>query len=90
MLALAGDELTFVAFEQSGGDRLTLEGDTLVSAGQRYDFSGRKGGDASGNPRLQPVRASQEFWHSWQSSSRNLAWRVGGELAYSQPVLARH
>jgi len=67
VLALAGDDLTFVAFERPGADRFTLEGTALVSAGQRYDFSGKGVGDASGQARLRTVRASQEFWHSWRT-----------------------
>ncbi len=65
VLALAGDDRTFVAFERPDAGRFTLEGDTLVSAGLRYDFSGRKVVAASGDSRLRTVRASQEFWHSW-------------------------
>ncbi len=67
MLALAGDDLTFVAFERPGADRFTLEGDTLVSAGLCYDFSGRKVAATTGDFRLRAVHASQEFWHSWRT-----------------------
>jgi len=67
VLALAGDDLTFVAFERPSPDRFVLEDGALASAGQRYDFSGKSVGDVSGEPRLRTVRASQEFWHSWQT-----------------------
>jgi hypothetical protein len=67
VMALAGDDLTFVAFERPGAGTFTLDGSTLVSAGQRYDFSGKNLGDPSGKIRLRTVRASQEFWHSWST-----------------------
>ena len=65
VFALAGDDLTFIAFERPGVATFVVEGDALVLAGVRYDFSGRKLDGGSADSRLQPVRASQEFWHSW-------------------------
>ena len=43
----------------------TIAGDILSANGRSYDFSGR---ELSGTaPALQPIAASQEFWHSWLS-----------------------
>jgi len=67
VLVLAGDDLTFVAYERPGPDPFILDAGVLVSAGQRYDFSGKSLGDVTGKTQLRAVRASQEFWHSWHT-----------------------
>jgi hypothetical protein len=67
VLALAGDDVTFVAFERPAAEPFTLQEGTLAGSDPRYDLAGRTlGGDGVG-PRLRPLRASQEFWHSWHT-----------------------
>ena len=68
VLALAQDGRSFAAFERLEGATFTLEGDTLAGGAKRYDFAGRElvTGDKPG-ARLNPVKASQEFWHSWRT-----------------------
>lgn len=67
VLALAGDDRTFVAFERPNAQHFTLDGENLVSDGARFDFSGRPATASSRSSRLKSVRASQEFWHSWRT-----------------------
>lgn len=67
VVALAGDDRSFVAFERPAGVRFTLADDALVADDARYDFAGRAAPGAAAAPRLKPVRASQEFWHSWRT-----------------------
>ncbi|CAN5585920.1 hypothetical protein BH09GEM1_BH09GEM1_20530 [soil metagenome] len=57
------DTLSYFAFRRpSESARFTLRGDSLVADGQTYALSG-KGVSSS----LQPLNASQEFWHSWRT-----------------------
>jgi hypothetical protein len=63
VIALAADSASFVAYERPDGDvRFALRGDSLVAADRAYALTGR-------GPRgaLTPLRASQEFWHSWRT-----------------------
>ena len=63
VLALADDDASFVAFERpDAATRFTLRGDSLIAAGRAFALNGRGPGG-----RLVPVRASQEFWHSWRT-----------------------
>jgi hypothetical protein len=63
VVALADDDASFVAFERpDAGTRFVVRRDSLVAGGQAYALSGR---GASGD--LKPVKASQEFWHSWRT-----------------------
>lgn len=63
VLALADDLASFFAYERpSDGARFTLVHDTLVADGVVYTLAGK--GPSSD---LVPVRASQEFWHSWRT-----------------------
>ena len=63
VLALADDRASFVAYERPDQTtRFALRADSLVAPGHAYTLSGR-----GANGRLRPVRASQEFWHSWRT-----------------------
>ena len=63
VLALASDSASFFAFERPNEATIfTLRGDSLITLGRAYALTGR---GASGS--LKPVKASQEFWHSWRT-----------------------
>ena len=63
VIALARDTTSFFAFERPNAETLfSLRGDSLVTASRAYALTGR---GASGQ--LKPLRASQEFWHSWRT-----------------------
>ena len=63
VLALAQDSTSFFAFARpDSATRFTLRGDSLVSGGTAYAFTG-----VGPNGTLMPVDASQEFWHSWRT-----------------------
>lgn len=70
VLALSSDEQSFVAFERPfAEDSFVIRNDTLFSGNRAFDFSGRDLTTLSDN--LQPVRAYQEFWHSWKTFHPN-------------------
>ena len=63
LLVLATDSMSFFAFRRP--DTITqfaLRGDSLVGGAHAYALSG-EGVDG----RLEPLNASQEFWHSWRT-----------------------
>jgi len=63
VLALGADSASFFAFRRVDAKLpMTLDGDSLVSNRGRYAFTGRGSGGT-----LEPVTASQEFWHSWRT-----------------------
>lgn len=63
VLALASDTTSFAAFVRpNAGARFTVRNDSLVTAVASYAFNGR-----GANGALEPVSASQEFWHSWRT-----------------------
>lgn len=63
VLAVAGDSASFYAFVRPGADaRFTVDGDSLRAPGAAYAFNGRGPAGA-----LEPLVASQEFWHSWRT-----------------------
>ena len=63
VLVLAEDRVSYFAFERpDSATRLSLRGDSLVSATQAYALSGSGAASA-----LRPLFASQEFWHSWRT-----------------------
>ena len=63
VLVLGRDRLGCFAFRRpDAATRFTLRGDSLVTDGRTYALSGR--GQAG---QLEPLNASQEFWHSWRS-----------------------
>jgi hypothetical protein len=63
VLALASDKASFFAFVRpSAATTFTVRNDSLVTGGTAYAFSGQGATGA-----LEPVNASQEFWHSWRT-----------------------
>jgi hypothetical protein len=63
VLALASDKSSFFAFVRpSATTSFSVRNDSLVAGGTAYAFSGQ---GTSGV--LEPVNASQEFWHSWRT-----------------------
>lgn len=63
VLAIASDDASFVAFRRPDASiRFTLDGDTLVTTSARYTLGGVGTAGA-----LEPIAASQEFWHSWRT-----------------------
>jgi hypothetical protein len=69
VLVLANDGASFVAFKRpDAATTFTRRGDSLVTGDRAYALSGE--GTAG---RLEPVVASQEFWHSWRTFHPNTA-----------------
>ena len=63
VLALAGDDASYFAFERPDpATVLALRGDSLVAPGRAYDLRGSGAADT-----LRRLAASQEFWHSWRT-----------------------
>ena len=63
VLALASDKASFFAFVRpSAATSFSIRNDSLVTGGTAYAFSGQGAAGA-----LEPVNASQEFWHSWRT-----------------------
>ena len=63
VLALAADGASFVAYRRpDAATRFALRGDSLVAPARAYALSGRGAAGA-----LEPLQASQEFWHSWRT-----------------------
>jgi hypothetical protein len=66
LLALASDNLSFMAFKRPDTSTLfTLQNDTLYLGENRWDLLGRASKNEGSN--LQKILAYQEFWHSWQT-----------------------
>lgn len=63
VLVLSPDSASFFAFVRPDAQtHFTLRGDSLVARNASFALSGR---GATG--RLEPLNASQEFWHSWRT-----------------------
>jgi hypothetical protein len=63
VLALASDKSSFCAFVRpSVATSFAVRHDSLVAGAATYAFSGQ-----GTNGALEPVNASQEFWHSWRT-----------------------
>lgn len=63
VLVLSPDSASFFAFVRPDAQtHFTLRGDSLVAQNASFALSGR---GATG--RLEPLNASQEFWHSWRT-----------------------
>jgi hypothetical protein len=63
VLALASDTTSFFAFVRpNDSTTFTIRGDSLISPGGSYSITGSGSAGA-----LKPVKASQEFWHSWRT-----------------------
>jgi hypothetical protein len=63
VLALASDTTSFAAFVRpSPAAKFIVRNDSLVAGVAAYAFNGK-----GANGALEPVKASQEFWHSWRT-----------------------
>jgi hypothetical protein len=63
VLALASDTTSFAAFVRPNpGAKFIVRNDSLVTGVASYAFNG-----TGANGALEPVKASQEFWHSWRT-----------------------
>ena len=63
VLALASDTSSFFAFVRpSDSTTFAIRNDSLVAGNTVYAFTGQ-----SATARLEPLNASQEFWHSWRT-----------------------
>jgi hypothetical protein len=63
VLVLAPDSASFFAYRRPDlATRFVLVGDSLMAPGAAYALSGR-----GPHGTLQPLSASQEFWHSWRT-----------------------
>lgn len=63
VLVLATDRASFFAFVRpSASTQFVMRGDSLEADGARYALNGRGPSGA-----LTPIKASQEFWHSWRT-----------------------
>lgn len=63
VLALASDTTSFAAFVRPNPDaKFVVRNDSLVAGVGAYAFNG-----SGANGTLEPVKASQEFWHSWRT-----------------------
>jgi hypothetical protein len=63
VLALASDTTSFAAFVRPNpSERFKVRNDSLVAGVVSYAFNG-----TGANGTLEPVKASQEFWHSWRT-----------------------
>lgn len=63
-VVLAGDGKSFFAYQNPFNASVDIQHDTLTIAGKRYRLNGQ-GIDTAYE--LTPVKAYQEFWHSWQT-----------------------
>ena len=62
VLALASDKTSFFAFVRpNAATSFSVRNDSLVAGSTAYAFNGQGATGA-----LEPVNASQEFWHSWR------------------------
>ena len=63
VVVLASDTASFFAFRRpDAATRIAMRGDSLVAGDRSWALDGRGPGGA-----LQPIPASQEFWHSWRT-----------------------
>ena len=63
VVVIGPDSTSYFAFERpSPTARFAVRGDSIVADGHAYALSGN---GTSG--RLEPINASQEFWHSWRT-----------------------
>ena len=67
-LVLAKDGKSFFAYQNPFNSAVYFKNDTLQIAGKKYKLNGA-GIDTSFN--LTPIKAYQEFWHSWQTFQPN-------------------
>jgi hypothetical protein len=63
VLALAADKRSYFAFVRPDTTPMTVRHDSLVAGPNAWAFTGR----GVTPPVLEPINASQEFWHSWRT-----------------------
>jgi hypothetical protein len=67
VIVLARDDKSYFAFQRpDSATRYTLRGDSLIAGKTAYSLAGTGVGGT-----LQPLQASQEFWHSWRTFQPN-------------------
>lgn len=71
VLILANDKNSFFAFERPSNERFTIKNDTLKSGNQDYNLKGELLSVKGETSLLKPVKAYQEFWHSWRTFHPN-------------------
>jgi hypothetical protein len=63
VVVMGSDDLSYFAFRRpDAATRFTVRGDSVVADGRAYAMSGN-----GPTGRLEPINASQEFWHSWRT-----------------------
>jgi Protein of unknown function (DUF3179). len=63
VVLLGPDSVSYFAFRRPSPEvRFAMRGDSLVGDGRAYALNG-----ASTDGKLEPLNASQEFWHSWRT-----------------------
>ncbi len=67
VVALSSDGHSFVAFEKPVDETFIFRNDSLVGKNTQYDLAGR----SKDGGRLVPLKAYQEFWHSWRTFHPN-------------------
>jgi hypothetical protein len=63
VLAIAADTVSFFAFVRPDTTPFTVRNDSLIVGPNAWSFTGR----GASAPPLEPLSASQEFWHSWRT-----------------------
>jgi len=63
VLAIAADTVSFFAFIRPDATPFTVRNDSLIAGPNAWSFTGR----GASAPPLEPLSASQEFWHSWRT-----------------------
>ena len=63
VLAIAADTVSFFAFVRPDATPFTVRNDSLIAGPNAWSFTGR----GASAPPLEPLSASQEFWHSWRT-----------------------
>jgi hypothetical protein len=62
VLVLAADKRSYFAFVRPDSTAFSVRNDSLIAGPNAWAFTGR----GAGAP-LEPINASQEFWHSWRT-----------------------
>lgn len=63
VLALASDDKSYFAFRRAAADQvMSLRNDSLIAGQEAWSL---RGDGPAGS--LEPIQASQEFWHSWRT-----------------------
>ncbi|WP_031530554.1 DUF3179 domain-containing (seleno)protein [Dyadobacter crusticola] len=64
-VVLAADKKSFFAFENQHQEKLRLQNDTIYSEKAAYNLLGNR--IAGAGEDLKPLKAYQEYWHSWKT-----------------------